>query len=148
MMPASTLFPRGSFFPPLALTLKLVNECPSHMAWALCKVLPLSWDSKWVNLCVCPLRAESGFPTALLLSWIQAPLVFKPRCCYGGLSSWCRSPGLGCLMWGSNPSLLRENLCVCEVPSHLWVAVLGVWVLMRPHLCPPTCLNVFFSLYP
>lgn len=57
-------------------------------------------------------------------------------------------PGAGPQVWGAwcgaQTPLLRENLRVCEVPSHLWVAMLGVWVLMRPHLCPPPVSMCFF----
>ena len=34
----------------------------------------------------------------------------------GALSSWCRNPGLGIPMWGSNHSLLGEKLCDCNYP--------------------------------
>lgn len=37
-----------------------------------------------------------------------------------------RFPGLGCLIWGLNPLLLREDLCLCDSPFCLWVATAGM----------------------
>ena len=52
----------------------------------------------------------------------QPPLFFIARS-YGDLSSWCWNPGLGVLVWGWNPSLLRypSSLCPPRVglgPAH------------------------------
>ena len=33
---------------------------------------------------------------------------------FRGSSSRCRTPGIGSLMWGSDSSLLGENLCSCD----------------------------------
>ena len=71
--------------------------------------------SEWVRFCVRPLRVESFFSTALWLSCMQALLAFKARYS-GGSSTWCRSPGLGSLMWGLNSLLLGEDLCICDYP--------------------------------
>lgn len=54
---------------------------------------------------------------------MQALLVLKSRHS-GSSSSWCTTPGLGSPLWGSNPLLLKENLCSCDyltlcgLPTH------------------------------
>ena len=75
----------------LAHSLKLVNKS-SHMTQVLFKLLPLCWEQ--VNLCVNLLRAESWFPTALWLFWLQVLLVFKPDVMAACLPS-ARPPGWG-----------------------------------------------------
>ena len=55
-------------------------------------------------LCVCPPRVESLFPLVLLKSCNQTPLAFKVWFSRNS-SSRCRTPRLGSLMWGSEPSL-------------------------------------------
>ena len=62
---------------------------------------------------MCHLRVVSLVPTALQLSCTQALLAFKAKHS-GTLSSQCRIPRLESLMWGSDPSLLGENLCNCN----------------------------------
>lgn len=32
-------------------------------------------------------------------------------------SLWCRSQGLGCLLYDTEPSFLRENICTCDIAS-------------------------------
>ena len=88
-----------------------------------------------VKFCTHYLRAESLFPTAFKLSHMQAPLAFKARS-FGGLSSQCKTPkvrepnmGLRLLTpWGEPLQL--------PLSSHLWVAYLGVWVLIILCLFP------------
>ena len=63
-----------------------------------------------VRVYVHPLRVKSVFPTILWSSCFQALLAFKSKYS-GGSSSQCQTPGLGSLMWGSDLSLLWENLC-------------------------------------
>ena len=60
--------------------------------------------------CVHPPRVESLFLPVLWSSYDQTLLAFKARCS-GGSFSWCQTPKLGSLMWGSDLSLLWENLC-------------------------------------
>ena len=66
-----------------------------------------------VRFCMSPVRVESLFPTVLWLSWTQA-LVFKARCSSG--SSHSQDLGLRRVIWGSDLSLLKENLCICDIP--------------------------------
>ena len=41
------------------------------------------------------------------------------------------SPGLGCTVWDLDTSLLRTDPHACDIPSHMWVASPGMWVLIR-----------------
>ena len=79
-----------------------------------------------------------SFIIALYFSWTWALLVFK-------VSFQCRTQGLGCLMWGTNHSVLRESVSdcffrslpiaspytdfwwhhVCATPTHLHMALLS-----------------------
>lgn len=77
------------------------------------RLLPLHWDSECVRCCVGPLRVESLFPIAFWLSYTKAQLAFKARNSEVS-SSWCGIPGMGSLMWGSDPLILGENLCNCD----------------------------------
>ena len=100
-------------------------------------VSALSWVPVHVKPCVCPPRVESLFPQVLWSSCTQAPLSFKTKSS-GGHSSQCQTPRLGSLMWGSEVSLLWENLCdiiifqfVCHPPC-----VYGIWLYCES--APPT----------
>ena len=73
-----------------------------YLTQASFKLLPLHWNSEHVRFCVCPLKVESLCPTDFWISHMQALLAFKARRS-GVLSCWCRTPGLGTLMWGSYP---------------------------------------------
>ena len=79
------------------------------------QLLPLGWDSEHVRLYVRPLRVESPFPIAIMLSHKQVLLAFKAKFS-GGSSFWFRTSRMGSLMWGSNPSLLGKNLCYGDYP--------------------------------
>ena len=65
-------------------------------------------------LCVCPPRVESLFPQVLSKSFNQIPLAFKVWFS-GNSSSHCRTPRLGSLTWGSEPSLQGVNFCGISV---------------------------------
>ena len=71
-------------------------------------------------LLVCPPRVESLFPLVLSKSCNQIPLAFNVW--FSGNSSFrCRTPRLGSLMWGSEPSLQWVNFCgiiVLQFVSH------------------------------
>lgn len=67
-----------------------------------------TWDLEQARLCTDPLGAGSQPPTTLWFSCWRSLLVFKTS--NGDLSYWCQSPGLRCLMWGSNPLLPSEDL--------------------------------------
>ena len=99
------------------------------------KLLPLGWISEHVRFYMSPLREESMFPTALWLSHTSAPPAFKARSS-GGLSSWCWTPRLGSLMWGSDHSLLGENLCSCDYPPICGLPTWGVGLTYTLHFCP------------
>ena len=62
--------------------------------------------------CVHSSRVESRLPTALLL----VPLALQPAK-GGGLSSLCGTPWLGCSIFGSNHSLSRVDLHLCNLFS-------------------------------
>ena len=55
-------------------------------------------------------KSEVCFPPDLWSSYTQANLAFKAKCSEGN-SSRCQTPRLGNLTWGSELSLLWENLC-------------------------------------
>ena len=75
-------------------------------------------------LCVCPPRVESLFSPVLSKSCNQIPLAFKVW-----FSSRCRTPRLGSLMWGSEPSLRWVDFCgisVLQFVSHP-PSSYGIW---------------------
>ena len=87
-------------------------------------------------LCVCPPRVESLFPPVLLKSCNQIPLAFKV--CFSRNSSFhCRTPRLGSLTWGSEPSLQWVDFCgisVLQFVSH-HPAVMGFdFIVIAPLL--------------
>ena len=65
-------------------------------------------------LCVCPPRVESLFPAVLSKSYNQFPLGSKVWFSRNS-SSRCRTPKLGSLMWGSDPSLQWVDFCGISV---------------------------------
>ena len=64
--------------------------------------------------CVCPPRVGSLFPPVLSKSCSQFPLGFKVWFSMNS-SSCCRTPRLGSLMWGSEPSLQWADFCGISV---------------------------------
>ena len=71
-------------------------------------------------LCVCPPRVESLFPPVLSKSSNQILLAFKVWFSRNS-SSCCRTPRLGSLTWGSEPSLQWVDFCgisVLQFVSH------------------------------
>ena len=73
-------------------------------------VTALPWVPVHMKPCVHPPRVESLFPPVVWSSCTQVPLAFKPKCSEGS-SSQCQTPRLESLTWGSDLSLLWENLC-------------------------------------
>lgn len=54
-------------------------------------------------------------------------------------------PVPGSPMWGLNPSLFREDFCICGIPP-MGCCTRGV--SSEPTMfCPPTCFNMSFTLY-
>ena len=90
------------------------------------KQLPLSWNSEHVRFSQCPLGAESLFPTALWPSCMQVLLAFKAKCS-GGSCSWHRTPGLGNLTWGSDPSLLGWTSAIVIILPFMGHLPCGCW---------------------
>ena len=71
-------------------------------------------------LCVCPPRVESLFPPVLSKSCNQIPLGFKVWFSRNS-SSRCRTPRLGSVTWGSEPSLQWVDffgISVLQLVSH------------------------------
>ena len=94
--------------------------------------------------CVHPPRVEFLFSPVLWSSCHQAPLAFKAKCS-GGSSSLCQIPRLGSQTWGSELSLLWENLCdtiifqfVGHPPSRY-----GIW-LYHKYALLLSCCGFFF----
>ena len=95
------------------------------LPWGYCS---FPWVPMHTVLCVCPPRVESLFPPVLSKSCSQIPLTFKVWFSRN-FSSRCRSPRLGCLTWGSEPSLQWVNFCsisVCQSVSHPPTSY-GIW---------------------
>ena len=78
------------------------------------------WVLMHTLLCVCPPRVESLFPPVLSKSCNQIPLAFKVGFSRNSSSS-CRTPRLGSLTWGSEPSLQWvdfRGISVLQFVSH------------------------------
>ena len=76
------------------------------------------------EICVHPLRVESiSYSSLHPLKVSTTGLQSKHS---GGWFSWCRTPRLGRIMWGSEPSLLWENLCNCNYPPLVGHQPLGM----------------------
>ena len=80
------------------------------------------WVPMHTLLCVCPPRVDSLFPPVLSKSCNQIPLAFKVWFS-GNSSSHFRTPSLGSLTWGSEPSLLWVDFCGISV----------LWFVSHPH---------------
>lgn len=103
------------------------NLCPSCRCFMMSQWMSFTYVWYFSAYCFCtgpmaskcalsPLREESQFLIALLVSWMSVPLVFKSRhfgCC--PTSAGVRR--LECLMWGLNPLLLRHWPCDCDAHS-------------------------------
>ena len=149
-------------FAPLADTLRLANEPPSHIIQALFKLLVF-----FVCLFVCllglrmrlsgnPLKGEPQFPTAFWVPWMSALLVFLPPPHSSSSSSSSSSSNpIGFLshrFWGLVSLVYSPGVAVPDVryqpftgpgeapylwdPTLLHVAILRVIFLARLCLCP------------
>lgn len=58
-----------------------------------------------------------------------------------------RDSDLGCLMWGLNSLLFREDFHVCDISPMCGSLHQGCRSWLDHGSVPPTCLNVAFSLY-
>lgn len=99
-----------------------------------------------VSLCRVPLRGTAWDFTCLHVTQPHSLLVFTARRC-GDFSSCHWNPGLGGLVWGRDPILLRET---STVKTSLSILNCPIWVCDQPILrfCPmyPLLLLVFNSL--
>ena len=90
-----------------------------------CFSIVASTQSMWYFACALK-ELDLSFPQPFGSLGCKPPLVFKAKhqgC--GGIASWCSYLGLGCSVRDSNPLLLRGDLCVCDIPSHLRVTALS-----------------------
>ena len=95
-------------------------------------------------LCVCPPRVESLFCPVLSKSCNQIPLAFKVWFSRNS-SSRCRTPRLGSLMWGSEPSLQWVDFCgisVLQFVSHQ-PSSYGIWIYCD---CAPPTISLWLLL--
>lgn len=114
------------------------------MLQVLFKLLCLCWVLKQMNLCVGPLIRESRSPTAFLLSWSEALLIFTARHYWvGGSSTQCRCPRWVSPVWSLNLLPLRKDLDACDIPPLVGHSSRGL-VLTGWHLCPPLSPNPFW----
>ena len=95
-------------------------------------------------LCVWPPRVESLFPPVLSKSCNQIPLGFKVSFSRNS-SSRCRTPRLGSLTWGSEPSLQWVDFCgisVLQSVSHP-PSSYGIWFYCD---CAPPTVSLWLLL--
>ena len=95
---------------PLPLPQETLQDQQVGLGRALMKSLLLPWVSVHTRPCVHPPSVESLFVPVLWSFCIQALLASKANCSQGS-SSWCQTPRLGSLAWGSELSVLLENFC-------------------------------------
>ena len=142
----SVYVPRVSRGSP-CLARRLSQDQQVDLSQALIKSLLLPWVLVCMRSCVHPPRMESLFFPVFWSSCCQVLLAFKTKCS-GGLSSWCQTPRLGSLTWGSELSVLWENLwyscsLVCGSSTQ------GVLDLIVSWVCPSylsSCGSFFMSL--
>ena len=108
------------------------------LLWGHCS---FPWVLMHTALCAWPPRVESLFPWVLSKSCSQILLAFKVWFSRNS-SSFCRTPRLGSLTWGSEPSLQWVDFCgisVLQFVSHP-ASSYGIWFCCD--CAPPT-----FSLW-
>ena len=100
------------FLPPLSMSpgspppQETLQDQQVSLGQSSIKLLLLPLVPGCMRFCVCPLRVKSLFPSILRSFCVQVLQAFKAKS-----SSWCQTPGLEGLTWGSELSLLCENLC-------------------------------------
>ena len=100
---------------------------------------PSPWVLMCTLLCVYPSRVESLFPPVLSKSCNQILLAFKVWFC-GNSSSFCWTPRLGSLTWGSGLSLQWVDFCgisFLQFVSHP-PPIYGIWFYCD---CSPTTIS-------
>ena len=105
---------------------------------------PFLWVLMCTLLCACLPRVDSLFPPVLSKSCNQILLVFKVWFS-GNSSSRCRTPSLGSLTWGSEPSLQWVDFCgiiVLQFVSHPPNSY-GIWFFCD---CAPSTISLWHLL--
>ena len=95
-------------------------------------------------LCVCPPSVESLFPSVLSKSCNQIPLAFKVWFS-GNSSSCCRTPRLGSLTWGSEPSHQWVDFCRLIVVQFVSRPASAYWILFYCD-CAPSAVSLWLLL--
>ena len=95
-------------------------------------------------LCVCPPRVESLFPPVLAKSCNPFPVGFKVWFSRNS-SSRCRTPRLGSLTWGSEPSLQWVDFCAISVRQSVShpPSSYGIWFYCD---CAPPTVSLWLLL--
>ena len=98
--------------------------------------LLLPWDPEQVKFCVWLLRVKFSFSTVPWLSPQMSPICFQCQTVWGLILLVQETPRLGSLMWGSDHSHLRENLCSCDHPAACGLPTQAWKVWTGPDLHP------------
>ena len=109
-----------------------------------CSHCSFPWVPLHTLLCVCPPRVESLFPPVLWKSCNQFPLGFKVWFSRNS-SSHCRTPRLGSLTWGSEPTLQWVDFCGTSVfqSVHHPPSSYGIWFFCD---CAPPSISFWLLL--
>ena len=114
------------------------------LAQAPMKSLLFLWVPEHLRPCGHPPRVEFLLHPVLWSSCGQALMTFKAKCS-GSTSSWCQTPRLGSLTWGSELSFLQENLCdmiIFQSVGHP-PGGYGTWFY---HECAPPAISLWLLL--
>ena len=99
------------------VTLRLISVSHSFMAQALFKLLLLHWVPGWLHKSAHKaFKSRFSIPCSCAVLLNVLPIHFKTKH-FGGLSPQCKTHALRCMIWGPNPSLLREKFCTFEIPT-------------------------------
>ena len=85
-----------------------LSESASGSDHAPLKTVASVLGDKACEVWVMPFESRESIPVAFWFSQTQDFLVFKAKCSEG-LSSWCRIPRLGSLVWGSDPLVCGDE---------------------------------------
>ena len=141
---ASTYVPRVSSSC-LLLLQKALQDQQRGLTQAPFNLLALHWVSAHVRLCVCVLQEWN-----ICFLQTSTSSVCKPcqpsRSQISGVSSWCRTPGLGSLTQGLDPLYFGQNRYNYDYPVYT-LSTLALWILTVLLLCPSylSCSGSFFS---
>ena len=110
------------------------------------RVTVLSLVLVHVKPCVCSPGVESLFPSVLWNSCTQALLAFKTKCSED-ISTWCQTHRLDSLTWGSELSLLWENLFTIIIFQFEGCLPGGYGIWLYCEIAPPTILLWLFFFF-